>query len=47
MRPLWLRPPGGDLCPVGLAVIDAPWGVRARKLSERQYRDRQQITVGS
>jgi hypothetical protein len=29
MRPLWLRPPGGDLCPVELAVIDAPWGVSA------------------
>ena len=35
------------MCPVGLAVIDAPRGVRARKLSERQYRDRQQIAVGS
>jgi hypothetical protein len=29
MKPLWRRPPTGDACPVELAVIDAPWGVRA------------------
>src|SRR3984957_9268157 len=23
------RPPGGDLCPEGLAAVDVPWGVRA------------------
>jgi hypothetical protein len=37
-RPLWPRPPGGNACPVELAVIDAPWGRRAcALLSERQY----------
>jgi hypothetical protein len=34
--------PGEDVCPDGLAAIDAPWGVRAGHVpcSERQYRDR-------
>ena len=34
------RPPGWDVCPVELAVIDALWGVRAGpvSVSERQYR---------
>jgi hypothetical protein len=29
IQALWRRPPVGDVCPVELAVIDAPWGVRA------------------
>ena len=39
---LWLDHLGWDMCPDGLAAIDAPWGVRAgcALRAEHQYRDR-------